>query len=216
MSKNHQQPVPTAGKLGTLSKHTKIIHNLCPQYIEDSSNEVEAFDGKENVLSNFYPCELKVFGESFESAEQAFQLTKDVRAGDLMAAERIRAAKSALKCKQIGNSVLPSTSWHQDAPKVMEEIVSEKVKQISEMKKKKIVHVYTNEKVCSHSVYGAKLDANRAHKTKAWPGQNVMDKLLQRVAESIQASTQRTSSRNRKATVNNASKSDQRDLDGYV
>lgn len=95
--------------------------------------------------------------------------TKDVRAGDLMAAERIRAAKSALKCKQIGNSVLPSTSWHQDTPKVMEEIVSEKVKQISEMKKK-IVHVYTNEKVCSHSVYGAKLDANRAHKTKGVAG----------------------------------------------
>lgn len=84
--------------------------------------KLKLFDGKENVLSNFFPCELMVFGES-----------KAVRAGDLLAAERIRAAKSALECKQIGNSVLPSTSWHQDAPKVMEEIVIEKVKQISEM-----------------------------------------------------------------------------------
>lgn len=52
-----------------------------------------------------------------------------------MAAERIRAVKSALECKQIGNTVLPSTSWLQDAPKVMEKIV------------------YTNEKVFAQSVY---------------------------------------------------------------
>lgn len=195
--------------------------NLCPQYIEDNSNEVEAFDGKENVLSNFFPCELMVFGESFESAEQAFQLTKAVRAGDLLAAERIRAAKSALECKQIGNSVLPSTSWHQDAPKVMEEIVIEKVKQISEMKKK-ITQVFTDEKVFAHSVYdqfwGTGLNSTQTVHTnpKAWPGQNVMGKLLQRVAESFHANSQRTSSRNRKTTVNNASKANQKDLDGYV
>lgn len=136
MSKNHQLPVPTAGKVGTLSIYARIIRVVplvrkldtspAPIYVRNTSKitlmKLKLFDGKENVLSNFFPCELMVFGES-----------KAVRAGDLLAAERIRAAKSALECKQIGNSVLPSTSWHQDAPKVMEEIVIEKVKQISEM-----------------------------------------------------------------------------------
>lgn len=103
----------------------------------------------------------------------------------------------------------------------MEEIVIEKVKQISEMKKK-ITQVFTDEKVFAHSVYdqfwGTGLNSTQTVHTnpKAWPGQNVMGKLLQRVAESFHASSQRTNSRNRKTTVNNASKANQKDLDGYV
>lgn len=77
----------------------------------------------------------------------------------------------------------------------MEEIVIEKVKQISEIKKK-ITQLFTTQTVHTNP--------------KAWPGQNVMGKLLQRVAESFYASSQRTSSRNRKTTVNNASKANQK------
>ncbi|XP_062569142.1 uncharacterized protein LOC134231225 [Saccostrea cucullata] len=192
--------------------------DLCPQYIEDNSKEVEAFDGQENVISNFFACDLKVFGETFNSAEQAFQVTKAVRAGDLMAAEKIRAAKSALECKQIGKSVQASGSWQQDAPKIMEEIVLEKVKQVSEMKKR-IIQIYTNEKIFAHSVYdqywGTGLNSTQTlhTKPKAWPGQNVMGKILQHVAESLQQNTQRTGSRTRKG---NANKSEQKDLDGFV
>lgn len=88
--------------------------------------------------------------------------------------------------------------------------------------KKKITQVFTDEKVFAHSVYdqfwGTGLNSTQTVHTnpKAWPGQNVMGKLLQRVAESFHANSQRTSSRNRKTTVNNASKANQKDLDGYV
>ena len=192
--------------------------DLCPQYIEDNSKEVEAFDGHENVLSNFFPCELNVFGESFQSAEQAFQLTKAVRAGDLMAAEKIREATSALDCKQIGKTVQTSSSWHQNAQKVMEEIVSEKIKQCAGMKRK-ILDVYNSKKVFAHSVYdhvwGTGLSATQTLHThpKAWPGQNTMGKILLHAAESLQKNTQRTTSRNTRA---NSNKTDQKDLDGYV
>jgi hypothetical protein len=62
--------------------------------------------GKENVLSNFFPCSLKAFGEQFPSAEHAFQCSKALQCGDLVA-EKIRAAESALEAKQIRFLLLP-------------------------------------------------------------------------------------------------------------
>lgn len=37
--------------------------------MEDNFNEVEVFDGKENVFLNFFLCEFMVFGEFFELVE---------------------------------------------------------------------------------------------------------------------------------------------------
>lgn len=48
----------------------------------------EVFNGDKSILSNFYPCQINVFGESFSSAEQAYQLTKAIRTGNLIAAEK--------------------------------------------------------------------------------------------------------------------------------
>lgn len=189
---------------------------LCPQYVDDNSDDVEAFDGEKNVLSNFFPCQLKVFGEVFNSAEQAFQLTKAMRSGDLPAAERVREAKSGLECKMIGKSIQISESWRQNAPKVMEEIILEKIKQVGEMKK---IILDTNEKVFAHSVYdqywGTGLNSAQTLHTKpdAWPGQNVMGKMLKRLAGKFRKNAPRTGSKTRAAT---GSKSGQQDLDGYV
>jgi predicted NAD-dependent protein-ADP-ribosyltransferase YbiA (DUF1768 family) len=43
---------------------------------------VVAFAGKDNPLSNFFPTELKVFGATYSSAEQAFQHVKALRSGE--------------------------------------------------------------------------------------------------------------------------------------
>lgn len=78
--------------------------SVCAKFVADPKN-VATVQGAKHVLSNFYPCDLKIFGENFKSAEQAYQLTKAIRTGNLVAADKIRDAKSALECKLIGNTV---------------------------------------------------------------------------------------------------------------
>lgn len=57
----------------------------CPQY----------FSGNKSILSYFYPSQIKLFDESSSSAEQAHQLTKAIRDRNLIAAVKIREAKTA-------------------------------------------------------------------------------------------------------------------------
>jgi predicted NAD-dependent protein-ADP-ribosyltransferase YbiA (DUF1768 family) len=66
---------------------------------------VIAFHGKDYPCSNFFPCEVKVFGENHASAEHAYQLTKAIQSGDITSAEKIRKAKTALDAKKIGKRV---------------------------------------------------------------------------------------------------------------
>ena len=47
---------------------------LCPQYVNDNSADVKAFDG-DKCSFDFFPCELKVFGGDFNSTEQTLHLT---------------------------------------------------------------------------------------------------------------------------------------------
>lgn len=65
----------------------------CEQYEEDSENIV-AFYGHKNLLSNFYSIDVN--GGNHKSAEHAFQLTKALRNSDINAAERNRSMNTAL------------------------------------------------------------------------------------------------------------------------
>ena len=54
----------------------------CPHF--QTRRNLTPFCGADDVLSNFYPCELEIFGIEYKSAEHAFQYTciKAVRCGD--------------------------------------------------------------------------------------------------------------------------------------
>ena len=107
---------------------------LCEHYAK--AKNVVAFKGKENPISNFYPCDLRVFGEMHQSAEHAFQLTKAVRSGNMEAAEKVRSAKTALDAKRIGATVRDPQDWATEKLEVMEEIVSSKAEQVPEFRSK--------------------------------------------------------------------------------
>lgn len=63
---------------------------------------VVAFNSENNILLNFYPCKLNVFGVQHKSAEHAFQNAKSLRCGDLDAAKSIQESKDTLSAKHIG------------------------------------------------------------------------------------------------------------------
>uniref|UniRef100_A0A8W8IUL8 NADAR domain-containing protein n=1 Tax=Magallana gigas TaxID=29159 RepID=A0A8W8IUL8_MAGGI len=90
--------------------------------------------GHDNPLSNFFPCDLRVFGEHHKTAEHAYQLTKAIRSGNTDAAQKVRDAETALDAKRIGNSVKDPQGWSDDKETVMEEIVTAKADQIAEVK----------------------------------------------------------------------------------
>jgi hypothetical protein len=101
MLKNMRLRVPTFGKVDTITSPDaqcakKVDINLgvtnASSTFPKNQKIWKLSKEKKNPLSNFFPCELSIFGETFKSAEQAFQTTKALRSGDVDAAERIRNA----------------------------------------------------------------------------------------------------------------------------
>lgn len=79
-----------------------------PYQIQES---VAAFNGENNILSNFYPCDLNVFEVQHKSARHAFHYAKSLRCGDLKAAKSIYEAKDALPAKLIRDEVGANEEW---------------------------------------------------------------------------------------------------------
>ena len=62
--------------------------NLCKFY-DGKQKDILAFSGSGDVLSNFFPCDINVFGMIHSSAEHAFQYSKAMRSGDTLRAAQI-------------------------------------------------------------------------------------------------------------------------------
>lgn len=110
----------------------KTACDKCEFYIPEKPKNQKTFQGEKDVFSIFYRCELNIFGETFESAEQSFQTTRPLRSGDVVAAERIRNSKTALEAKGIDNQVQKSSQWKDTERDVMEQIISAKINQCEE------------------------------------------------------------------------------------
>ena len=156
----------------------------CPHY-KESQDDVVVFQGKSNPLSNFFPCDLHVFGERHKSAEHAYQLTKAIRSSNPDAAQKVRDAETALEAKRIGHTVPDPPGWDEDKETVMEEIVAEKVEQIAEVKAK-IENLSTSTVFAEGTFdmhWGTGLDVNATlHTTHSkWPGKNRLGKLYQKI-----------------------------------
>lgn len=186
--------------------------SVCAKFVADPKN-VATVQGAKHVLSNFYPCDLKIFGENFKSAEQAYQLTKAIRTGNLVAADKIRDAKSALECKLIGNTVTNTPQWRDEAEDVMEKILCAKIDQLKEMNY--LLASSRPHTIFAHSVYdlywGTGLDSEKTAHTApdAWPGQNKFGKLLQRLAD-------KRRTKPRSVSMSRAVKTRQQGIDKYT
>lgn len=78
-------------------------------YYEEQDDNVLAFHGQKNVLSNFSTADINVnFGTS---AKHAFQLTKALRNGVFNAAERIKSVSTALDAKRIEDTFRRNLTW---------------------------------------------------------------------------------------------------------
>lgn len=159
----------------------------CSSYqIQES---VIAFNGENNILSNFYPCELNIFGVQHKSAEHAFQYAKSLRCGDLEAAKSIQEAKDALSAKRIGDKVRINEQWTESCENVMTEIIENKCVQVERFREK-LRSVKKNTLFAESTFndkWGTGLDKAGTENTKAsdWPGQNLLGHIIGKVAQKI-------------------------------
>ena len=158
-------------------------------YYSPNQKDVVAFSGKDNVLSNFFPTDVKVFGQTFKSAEQAFQHTKAMRSGDLYRAEQVMTADTALDAKKIGNQVLPSDQWFDTRDDVMRSILEAKLaqcKEFSEALSKSNKNTTLVESTYDN-YWGSGLDRKGTLNTESaqWPGKNELGRLYAEMARYV-------------------------------
>lgn len=137
-------------------------------------------------MSNFFPCNLRVFGEHHKSAEHAYQLTKAIRSGNTDAAQKVRDAETALDAKRIGNSVRDPQGWNDDKETVMEEIVTAKADQIAEVRA--VLEKLDGNTIFAEGTFdmfwgtGLDKEATLYTKNNKWPGKNKLGLLYQKLA----------------------------------
>ena len=101
-----------------------------------STQEVIPFRSHHNVLSNFYMCDINVWGKTFRSSEHAYQWKKAMDVGKVMLAEDIRNAEHAGKAKRLSKAIPEDTTAEREAQclKIMQTIVNAKAAQVPEFR----------------------------------------------------------------------------------
>ena len=159
----------------------------CSGTAKQRHKTVTVFSGRSNPLSNFYPCELRVFGIVHKSAEHAYQYVKAQQAGKNVIAERILQAKSAYQAKTEAKALPYNPNWAHRKDSVMTEILAEKMKSCKDF----CDNLLNADKVIAESVRGDMYwstglteEQSLLVKKSSWPGKNIMGKLLSDLKES--------------------------------
>lgn len=162
----------------------------CEHFTEPAANVVP-FSGEKNCLSNFFPCDITIFGHNHISAEHAYQYVKAMRSGDLPRASASQSAKSALEAKMIGNLVTPSPAFATEQVSLMTEIIEAMAAQVPAFadtlraaKKSTVFAESTYD-----SLWASGLDAiGTSHMSaKYWPGKNTLGKILADISSRLRA-----------------------------
>lgn len=147
------------------------------------------FCGAQDVLSNFYPCELEIFGVKHKSAEHAFQYIKAVRCGDLDSANAIAKADDALAALRLGKKVKSNDQWVSTKVSIMQEILENKCVQVPVFRDKLVTSKQSTTFVEAtyNNEWGSGLDRDGTRNTKPdhWPGKNVLGVLMKKIAKRV-------------------------------
>ena len=154
----------------------------CPGTAKHKHRCVTPFQGYEDPLSNFYPCQIKVFGVSTSSAEHAYQYSKAVQCGHPDVATEILSAKTALQAKRLSSSLPYNPNWELVKEDQMAQVLEAKAKGSPEFCDT-LIQSSSNilvEAVQGDLFWSSGLNKEQVLRVKknSWPGKNRMGKLL--------------------------------------
>ena len=185
----HRSQQISCKRCNTENLHRTSDTTECSNYVVDSGSIV-AFREDWDILSNFFVCNVFVFGRSFRSAEAAYQWKKcnDCLRGDL--ANRILRAPTPKKCKQIASEIdlKALDKWH--AAKghivVMSDVMMAKATSNIDFRS---AIIKTNDKVIVEATacmkWGCGLPPHLATTSKVYPGENLCGQLLMELRSKI-------------------------------
>ena len=90
--------------------------------------------GHRNILSNFYPDSINIYGRHFKTQEHAYNYQKAIFHSNEHLAEQIKKAIHVGKAKHLG-SMRTDPGWANRKVSIMEEILQTMVKQSDQFKK---------------------------------------------------------------------------------
>lgn len=73
-----------------------------------TTKKIDSFTGEYRFLSNFYPAEIELDGEVYQTLEAAFQARKTLDPGERA---KIRTAKTPGEAKRLGRRVTLVPDW---------------------------------------------------------------------------------------------------------
>ena len=103
---------------------------ICLGSAKQLPKNVEPFQGYESRLSNYYPCDFKVFG--VKSAKHGYQFSKAVQCGHEDIANQVLSAKTALHARCIASSLPFNPNWESVKEGQMAQVLEAKAKQCQE------------------------------------------------------------------------------------
>lgn len=95
-----------------------------------------AFSSEQAFLSNFYPCVFKINGQTFDSAEKAYQYARAMNLAAPESARQIYNAKTARACKKQSHDLTSTDKWDNEKGGIMKLIIQEKFSQNHDLKEK--------------------------------------------------------------------------------
>ena len=87
---------------------------------------ITAFRGKREVLSNFFPCTMRVFERTFASSEHAYQFMKAMSHEKDSVTKDIIQSRNACEAKRLGKRVITEGVWETERLEVMRQIIRRK------------------------------------------------------------------------------------------
>ena len=162
----------------------------CEYYTEDPN--IIAFQGAGDILSNFFPCRIQLWGMIFHSSEQAYQWRKAVLWHMDQIADQIMAAPTARDVKLLCSRALRGPPGNHDELKlsVMREVLQAKafcVPAYAELLMRANPLTVFGE-ATTDVFWATGLTREETQRTAAarWPGKNVLGQLHREVVSALQ------------------------------
>ena len=169
------------------------IDDLLSQLNDDpgsrTNEHVYVFSGKYSSLSNFYPCQIKIDGKSFSSAEQAYQFCKAETTGRDDICARIMSTSNPYAIKKAGDMIV-DREWISsgEATKQMKIVLQHKFQNCEPAKRVLIASTGKRLGEATRSAFWAtgisKYDTKALQPNK-WSGSNHLAKLLEGIRTEI-------------------------------
>ncbi|MBA3870450.1 MAG: NADAR family protein [Anaerolineae bacterium] len=146
-----------------------------------SENEISAFRGPHDFLSNFYAADVELEGAEYPTIEHAFQAAKSL---DFAERRAVKNAKTASEAKRMGRKIKRRADWFDVSLVIMENLVRQKFTRYPELGSK-LLETGDADLIEGNNwndrFYGAVYDTNR----NVWMGENHLGKILMKVRDEL-------------------------------